>query len=477
MSGPKTSSYELEQRRREEEERRLAEERRRREEEEKRRREAFRQENIGQIQKICAELEEYSKKINELLQYIPFLENYRNTSAEEQELKEMLAVIQKARAPYNDSSLESTEKKLKSAQSDLQDIKKRFDHFDGIMETWQQQVSQALDSETEGLLEIKHRNRKKNPVIAGTESPLNPLEGERNDQMEIEQAKAAELIQQLQEYEMIDNGAVASEIQRVLKVANNLYQLEDYHSVVSYLKENKSKLDKLRETIEKQREAEVAKQQELVNRFEDALLSYEVMCEIAGVEPQPMDREAISEEMISYLREERIRIEAEHLASQEKLIVQREMEAVMEELGYQVVATKETVRKSGAVIREHVFGYNEGTAIDIIEANGQITMEVVGIDHADREPSEEEKEYLEEEMESFCSLHKDIEDKLRARGVVMKARFQMNPPSKIYAQTININEYDHETDVKAINVRTKIKVPVVKKNAQNQNRLKGVPRA
>ena len=489
MSGPKTSSYELEWRRREEEQRWLDEERYRREqqrqeenerypveserrqEEERRRIEALRKQKVEEIQIICTELSAYSEKIRELVQYFTVVKAHTIVSDEEKkELDALLTKVNKALEPYTATSLESAEKKLVSIQKDAQDIRTRFAHFDGMLEQWKLEVLQVLDDETKKLFGMEHKKREKKSVAA----PISTAQDREMEQKAAEQEEADSLLEEMRAYEQFDNPALEAEIQRVLKVADNLYRVEDYSGVVSFVKGNKYKIDEMITTIRAQRERENARQQELVSRFEEALLSYEVMCEIAGVTPKQFQREMISESLISYLREERVRIEAEYLALQEKLIVQREMESVMEELGYQIVAAKETMRKNGNVISERIFEYGEGTAIDIIEANGQITMEVVGLDDADRQPSEEEKELLEEEMESFCSLHKEIEDKLRERGVVLKQRLQMNPPAKEYARIINLREYDHDNEVKMINARKKIKAPVIQKKTESKKKTEGV---
>ena len=152
------------------------------------------------------------------------------------------------------------------------------------------------------------------------------------------------------------------------------------------------------------------------------------------------------EDTARWYEEKRIETEAALLEEREKQIICSELGNIMEELGYHVIAEKETVRKSGKHIKENIFSFGEGTAVNITEAGGQITMEVVGLDTSTRMPEEAEQDYLEEEMVSFCSAHKEIEKKLKERGIVLKNRLQLNPPSKEYAKILNVTAYDRKTE-------------------------------
>jgi hypothetical protein len=80
----------------------------------------------------------------------------------------------------------------------------------------------------------------------------------------------------------------------------------------------------------------------------------------------------------------------------------------------------------------------------VTQAGGQITMEVVGVDTSDRIPTEEESVYLENEMVSFCAVHQQVEELLKERGIVLAERIQKNPPSRVYAQILNINDYEQK---------------------------------
>jgi trehalose-6-phosphate synthase len=56
-------------------------------------------------------------------------------------------------------------------------------------------------------------------------------------------------------------------------------------------------------------------------------------------------------------------------------------------------------------------------------------------------PTAEETDVLREDMASFCSDFRDFEERLKAKGVMIKSRVSMAPPSAEYATIINISDY------------------------------------
>lgn len=73
--------------------------------------------------------------------------------------------------------------------------------------------------------------------------------------------------------------------------------------------------------------------------------------------------------------------------------------------------------------------------------DGKITMELGGLDTDDRLPDAAEAKQLCESMESFCDDFSEIEKRLEAKGVVLKSRLALLPPSEDYAQIINVSDY------------------------------------
>ena len=94
-------------------------------------------------------------------------------------------------------------------------------------------------------------------------------------------------------------------------------------------------------------------------------------------------------------------------------------------------------------------------------ANGQISMELGGIDTCDREPSEEECTALCDEMVEFCDEFPEIERRLKEKGVILMNRISMLPPAEEYAQIINVSDYEITENIETFEAENR---------KQNENR-------
>lgn len=156
-----------------------------------------------------------------------------------------------------------------------------------------------------------------------------------------------------------------------------------------------------------------------------------------------------------------LRLEVENLEKQcEQLEEQRHisesLDEVMREIGYHVVGSREVVKKSGRKFRNELYHFSEGAVVNITyAANGQISMELGGVDTCDREPSEAECVALCDEMSEFCGDFQEIEKCLKEKGVVLANRISMLPPVKEYAQIINISDYEMTEEVDAFETVSK----------------------
>ncbi len=127
----------------------------------------------------------------------------------------------------------------------------------------------------------------------------------------------------------------------------------------------------------------------------------------------------------------------------EQAYISRSVDEVMAEMGYEVIGHRQVRKKSGKEFRSKLLTYEDGTVINVTEAsNGQITMEVGGLDEKDRLPNANERVALRKTMESFCRDFHEIEERLSAHEVILNARLSMGPPDEAYAQIININDYE-----------------------------------
>lgn len=118
------------------------------------------------------------------------------------------------------------------------------------------------------------------------------------------------------------------------------------------------------------------------------------------------------------------------------------LDTVMREMGYHVLATRTVDKKSGKRFSHDLYTYRDGTVVNVTTASdGKITMELGKPDLVDRLPSENETDMLVREMEAFCHDFAEIEERLRAYGVVVADRITMLPPTAEHAQIINTAEY------------------------------------
>ena len=446
MSGPKVSSYELERQRREAEAKRLEEERKRREEEEKRRREEKRQQSLLSIGVLRESLLRQRTSLRETEKEAHYMAGYRQVEDDLERVNDDIRALNDILGPFSAATLEealSYESKLKQMdQKTLEEVK----YFESVRKAWDVELEGVLDK---ALSDIFASNEEEETEDVSEPSGGELSENEVNKEYErvmlikkeedkrIAEDSVRDLLSKANAYS--DDKVFSDELKRQAKVMQNLVTLGDFHGAVSFYYQKEKELSRLENAYHENR----AKRLKL---YEDALLSYETACDMAGVAPLTSPSDLSLEDTIKWLEEKRIETEASYLSLLEKKEIQIGLNEVMEELGYHVLAEKETVRKSGKKIHEEVFSFGEGTAVNITEAEGQITMEIVGLDTSTRMPDETEEDYLEEEMVTFCAAHREIEEKLKERGIVLKNRIQMNKPSKEYARILNITAYDQKSN-------------------------------
>ncbi len=177
--------------------------------------------------------------------------------------------------------------------------------------------------------------------------------------------------------------------------------------------------------------------------FYEVYIQYRAACEMAGQIPEyySLKLETVSTD-IEELKQKTEALHQEYLRQQESMEVTRIFNEVMEEMGYQVLGTKDITKKTGAKVHNTVFSYGDGSGIHVMDSGERITMEIVGLENEGRSLEEEDKEYLTEEQEHFCDSFHEIEQELAKRGVVLKDRIGMLPPSKEYAAIMSMEGYE-----------------------------------
>ena len=148
----------------------------------------------------------------------------------------------------------------------------------------------------------------------------------------------------------------------------------------------------------------------------------------------------------------------------EQKYISDSIDEVMLEMGYQVIGRRSVRKKTGRTFKSKLLTYEDGTVVNVTESsNGQITMEIGGMDDRDRLPDANERVALQKTMEMFCGDFKEIERRLSERGVVLDSRLSMAPPEEAYAQIINYTDYELVDDFQTVITKKKKTVHSQKK--------------
>lgn len=188
-----------------------------------------------------------------------------------------------------------------------------------------------------------------------------------------------------------------------------------------------------------------------IGAYDQQLAEYQAVAEQVGVTTEAI---MFSETAIQVLKEktEELKKQLEEVSSQE--YISKCIDEAMEEMGYQVIGTREVTKKSGRKFRNELYLFDEGTAVNVTYTpNGQITMELGGLDEVDRIPNAAESKGLVDSMEEFCDGYAKLEKILLRKGVITK-RISVLPPDEEYAQIINVNDYEMQQDVEPYVVRS-----------------------
>lgn len=119
------------------------------------------------------------------------------------------------------------------------------------------------------------------------------------------------------------------------------------------------------------------------------------------------------------------------------------VEETIEEMGYRLIGSKASDRSTATLYR-----YNEETAIQVTDAMGQFTMEVVRLDVVDRAATAREADELAQSMENFCVDYKEMRARLIENGLeVPKELFHLPPDSK-YACIVNTSDFALKKEIK-----------------------------
>lgn len=171
---------------------------------------------------------------------------------------------------------------------------------------------------------------------------------------------------------------------------------------------------------------------------DELLIQYAILAAECGLETKPVP---YTREGLEFIKDEISLLKTRALEQKEREYIQTALDEAMREMGYELVGDRVVSKKSGKRIRHELYSLENGTAVDITYSeNGQITMELGGIDQTDRQPDSSESIQLVEDMKSFCSDYEALSRRLAERGVQTN-HISLLPPSVEYAQIFNANDY------------------------------------
>lgn len=246
--------------------------------------------------------------------------------------------------------------------------------------------------------------------------------------LESQKAKIKHILHEIQ------SSNVSSDLQKegiaILKRAQEITDdsfIDNYYAmtVLPYIKRCKAYEEQIKEYGEE---------------FDELVSKHRYYSEYLGM---PVIAFTFSMDTLNSLRHEIAELESQSAKIEEQQYISESLDQVMRDMGYNVVGSREVVKKSGRKFQNELYHFSEGSVVNVTyAANGQISMELGGVDTCDREPSEEESSVLCDEMVEFCDEFPEIERRLKEKGVVLMNRISMLPPAEEYAQIINVSDFN-----------------------------------
>ena len=190
------------------------------------------------------------------------------------------------------------------------------------------------------------------------------------------------------------------------------------------------------------------------DEFTELEAEYKILCEELYITPKTF---AVSKIGITKLKTEIIMLKDDVLKIREQEYIADAIDDVMEEMGYELIGSREVSKKNGTRFRDELYTFGEGTAVNVrYDSHGRIAMELGGMDNVDRLPSSAEAAKLENEMVAFCDKFTEFEVRLEQKGVISKDRIRHLPPKAEYAQIINVSDYKTKTNTKIFKVKPRV---------------------
>lgn len=417
MSGPKSTRYTLTP-----EQRRILAEARERERRTRREWDKL-QQHKNELAILKANLKSATKSVDMLV------ERLGSGKEEQQYIRDSLAQIQEVVQEASAINIQSGLEKLQSINSKIQTVVKNAKKAKTLYEGQSKEIADKLSTDIDDSISAGMMIRMDEEIV----KPLSHLEAQHKKIDEvIDSVQALNVSRELQE-ESIEIRQKAHEITSEGFI-DNYYAM----TVLPFMKKCKRYDEQLAEYGEE---------------FEELTSKHRYYSEYLGL---PVVQFVFSMDKIETLKQEVTELEHQCEQLEEQRHISESLDEVMRDMGYHVVGSREVVKKSGRKFRNELYHFSEGAVVNITyAANGQISMELGGVDTCDREPSEAECVALCDEMSEFCGDFQEIEKRLKEKGVILANRISMLPPVEEYAQIINISDYEMTEEVDAFEVISK----------------------
>lgn len=422
MSGPKTSRYTLTAA-----QRRALQEQRRRELEEQRRRERISKAKL-KLAVLSAKTYGLSNITEEALDQARLLNERTSSDNSFAVLKNQLsentgnlvASIEKAN---KSDSVELLEKAVREAQQAFDDLSKLRGKLDGLISKNKQELRKDIMNSLDSVADVD---------FSKIQSPAERQLEQRKDQIA---NNLSDLLSPILNDELHDS------IEKALKYLDEIDN-PDFMSNFNAMTVA---------PLEKKCREYTALRQEIGDEYDDLMIRYTVLCKEQKIIPQNIAFERGTVEKLNSLITE---LEKATDSADEQSYISRCIDEVMEDMGYKLVGNRSVTKKSGRHFRNELYSFSEGTAVNVTYSdNGNITMELGGVDTKDRMPDTLETERLTEDMRSFCGQYREFERRLAEKGVVSN-HISLLPPEPVYAQVINVSDYDMTDNIATIDQTT-----------------------
>lgn len=190
----------------------------------------------------------------------------------------------------------------------------------------------------------------------------------------------------------------------------------------------------------KKYDQEIENKQRLQTEFNDLRLTYLSLCNMLNESPKEYIFEVNKDgfEAINNLKTEIELCRTNLTKKEESKYISRSINEVMEELGYEIVATDFLSTPKRDVIH-NIYEFEQGNVINVFTSdNGSLMFEVTGVKETN-DLTELEKLKIKESMDSFCAKYELIKSRLQAKGIRLASE-NLRPADVRYAKSIDLSK-------------------------------------